>query len=191
MRSQADTYFANSENWRNEQLHLRQILQECGLDEGFKWGKPCYSHQSKNVAIIQGMKNFLALMFFKGALLKNPDGILVPPGPNSNAGRQIRFHSVDDVIALEASIKAFVCDAIEIEKAGLKVEKSDEIELPDELIARLEQDYELKAAFDALTPGRQRGYSLFIAGAKQTATRMARIDKHRPRILQGKGMHDR
>ena len=191
MAMAADKYFEGIENWQAESLYLRRILLDCALDENLKWGKPCYGHDGKNIAIIQGMKGFLALMFFKGALMHDPAGILVPPGPNSNSGRQIRFQSIDDVKNCENSIKSYVQAAINAEKAGLKVEKPDGIDLPKELIVRLEQDKELKSAFDALTPGRQRGYALYIGGAKQAATRMARIDKYRLRILDGKGMHDR
>ncbi|WP_336081999.1 YdeI/OmpD-associated family protein [Thalassospira sp. CH_XMU1448-2] len=191
MSSPADGYFKKDENWPLETARLREILLGCDLEEDLKWAKPCYTHDGKNIAIIQGMKDFLALMFFKGALMDDPANILVPPGPNSNSGRQIRFTSVDEVSGCENSIKSYIAAAIKIEQAGLKVEKSSEIDLPAELLSRLEQDSALKAAFEALTPGRQRGYGLYIGGAKQSATRMARIDKYRPKILEGKGIHDR
>lgn len=191
MVSSPDSYFAKSKLWPAEAAHLRTILRDCGLDEGLKWGKPCYMSDGDNIAIIQEMKGFLALMFFKGALLDDPDGILTPPGPNSNSGRQIRFHSVEDINEATDQIRAFVAAAIKIERAGLKIEKPSVIELPEELQARLAEDAVLKSAFDALTPGRQRGYSLYIGGAKQPATRFSRIEKHRDRILEGKGIHDR
>lgn len=191
MSSPADGYFERGQSWPLESVRLRGILLECGLEEGLKWGNPCYMQDGKNIAIIQGMKDFLALMFFKGALMDDPADILVPPGPNSNSGRQIRFASMDDVAKSENSIKSYVQAALKIEEAGLKVEKTDTPDLPAELLAKLAEDSELKTAFEALTPGRQRGYGLYIGGAKQSATRLARIEKHRPRILEGKGIHDR
>ncbi len=191
MTSPADNYFNKGGNWSLESVRLREILLDCDLAEELKWGKPCYLHQGKNIAIIQGTKDFLALMFFKGTLMDDPAGILVPPGPNSNSGRQIRFNSIDDIARCEDSIKSCIRAAIGIEKAGLKVQKGDAPELPAELRARLDGDSELKAAFEALTPGRQRGYGLYIGGAKQSATRVARIEKYRPKILEGKGIHDR
>jgi len=191
MAKSPDSYFANSRIWPNEASCLRAILRDCGLDEAIKWGKPCYMRDGHNIAIIQEMKDFLALMFFKGALIDDPDGILVPPGPNSNSGRQIRFRSVDEITAKADQITAFVKAAIQVNQAGLKIKKPSVIELPEELRDRLDQDAELKAAFDALTPGRQRGYGLYIGGAKQSATRIARIEQHRARILEGKGIHDR
>lgn len=186
-----DSYFANSKVWPAEAAHLRTIMLGCGLDEGIKWGKPCYMQGGDNIAIIQEMKGFLALMFFKGALLEDADGILTLPGPNSNSGRQMRFNAINEIDDAADQIRAFVAAAIKIEQDGLKIEKSSVIELPDELKARLATDAELKAAFDALTPGRQRGYGLYIGGAKQSATRISRIEKHRDRILEGKGIHDR
>lgn len=186
-----DSYFAKSKLWPAEAAHLRTILLGCGLDEGIKWGKPCYMQDGDNIAIIQEMKGFLALMFFKGALLDDADGILTPPGPNSNSGRQMRFNAINEIDDAADQIRAFVAAAIKIEQDGLKIEKPLVIELPEELKTRLAKDAELKAAFDALTPGRQRGYGLYIGGAKQSATRIARIEKHRDRILEGKGIHDR
>ena len=189
MSTSIDRYFADAKNWSKELTRLREILLECDLDEDLKWGKPCYGFEGENIAILQPMKNVLALMFFKGALLDDPDQLLEAPGSNSRSGRRFRFQTVEDIETAKDAIGSFVAEAIE--KSGTEIEKPDAIELPPELINRLDEDTELKAAFDALTPGRQRGYGLYVAGAKQAATRLARIDKYRPRILEGKGMHDR
>ena len=165
---------------------------ECGLTEEFKWRKPCYAHGGRNICIIQPMKDFLALMFFKGALLKDPDGLLERQGPNSRAGFRMRFTSVRDVARTARSIKACVRDAIEVEKAGLKVEmKSTDIEYPRELTDRLHEDPEFRAAFEGLTPGRRRFYAVHFSSAKQSKTRAARIERCRPKILDGKGFRDR
>lgn len=191
MNSEADNAGGRAEPWREETARLRDILVACGMTEERKWGKPCFTHDGRNIAIIQGMKSFLALMFFKGALLTDPEGVLEVQGPNSRSARRVRFTSIADVDAKASAVRSLVNEALAVEKAGLAVAKAPAPDLPQELLDRMEQDPALKAAFTALTPGRQRGYCLDIARAKRPATRAARIDKHRPRILDGKGLHDR
>ena len=181
----------NSGEWRQETDKLRAILRGCSLTEEWKWRTHCYAHDGRNICIIQRMKDFLALLFFKGALLKNPDGALERQGPNSQAGYRMRFTSVQDVARRANRIRACVREAIEIEKAGLRVEQATDLEYPEELIGRFDDDPDFQAAFDRLTPGRQRGYVLHFSGARQSRTRAARIEKHRRRILDGKGLHDR
>jgi len=186
-----DKLFDNVTQWREEADRLRAILLDCGLTEELKWGKPCYGYDGKNICIIQRMKGFLALLFFKGALLDDPDGLLEAQGPNSRVGYRMRFTDVREVANAAGPIKAYVRQAIEIENAGLTVDKSPDLEYPEELIGRFEQDPDFKAAFDGLTLGRRRGYVLHFRDAKQSKTRAARIDKCRQRILAGKGLHDR
>ncbi len=191
MNPQVDAYIESSDMWPEELAALRPILLGCGLTEDFKWTKPCYSHGGKNIVIIQEMKNFLALMFFKGALLSDSGGILKYQGPNSRSARRIQFTSVEQVAQLAESVKVLVGEAINVEEAGLKVDSAPESVLVAELQNRLDQDPELKAAFEALTPGRQREYNLYFSGAKQTKTREARVEKYAPKILAGKGFRDR
>lgn len=186
-----DAYIARSDQWPGEIETLRPILLGAGLSEAIKWGKPCYSHEGKNIVIIQEMKDFLSLMFFKGALLADPEGILVEQGPNSRSARRIEFTSVEDVSRLADTISAYVGEAIDVEDAGLEVGPPPELVLVEELQERLDRDPALEAAFEALTPGRQREYNLHFSDAKQAATRIARIEKHAERILDGKGQRDR
>lgn len=183
--------FSAARIWRQEAKRLRKILLDAGLSEVRKWSKPCYTHDGRNICIIQRMNDFLALMFFKGALLKDPGGVLEVQGPNSRAGYRIRFTSVDDVASKEKSIIACISEAIDVENAGLKLEKAKELEYPDELVTKFDADPELKAAFDRLTPGRKRGYILHFSDARQSKTRVARIEKYRSHILHGKGLQDR
>ncbi len=189
--SPVDREFRYARRWRQEATALRKILLDCDLEEELKWRSPCYTSGGKNICIIQRMKSFLALMFFKGALLMDPGGILERQGPNSRAGYRLRFSSVRDVVEAEASIRYFVREAIKAEEAGLKIEAGDEPEYPEELVAILGEDPEFKAAFERLTPGRRRGYVLHFAGAKQSGTRVRRIHKLRSKILDGKGVFDR
>ncbi len=189
--SAVDDYINRSEQWPAEISALRPVLLRCGLTEELKWAKPCYSHDSSNIAILQEMKDFLALMFFKGALLADPDGVLEDQGPNSRSARRMCFTSVDDVERLAATVEAYVREAIDIERAGLQVAPAPDLVLVEELGRRLDQDPDLRAAFDALTPGRRREYHLYISDAKKPATREARIDKCIPKILDGKGFRDR
>jgi uncharacterized protein YdeI (YjbR/CyaY-like superfamily) len=186
-----DQYIEQSEMWPDEMAALRPLLLEGGLTEEFKWYKPCYTHAGKNIVIMQEMKEFLALMFFKGALLKDPDGVLEDQGPNSRSARRIRLTSVEDVARLADTVQALVKEAIGVEAAGLEVDPGPGLVLVEELQNRLDEDPALQAAFGSLTPGRQREYNLYISGAKQTKTRVARIDKYAAKILAGKGLRDR
>ncbi len=186
-----DTYISRTEQWPAEITALRRILLASGLTEATKWGKPCYSHDGANIVIVQEMKNFLALMFFKGALLSDPAGVLHAQGPNSRSARRMQFTSVDDVERLAGVVTEYLDEAIAVEEAGLEVEPAPELELVEELQHRLDENPELKAAFEALTPGRQREYHLHISSAKQSSTREARVDKFVPKILAGKGFRDR
>lgn len=187
-----DAYLARTKSWKDEQLRLRDLLLDLDLSEDLKWGKPCYAWEGKNVAILQPFKAYCALMFFKGALLEDPEGLLVAPGANSQAGRQLRFESEEEVAEREAVVRAYVGEAVAAEQAGRTVPRKETADypVPDELRARLEADPKLKAAFEGLTPGRQRAYLLHFSGAKQSKTRAARVEKAAPRILQGKGLND-
>jgi uncharacterized protein YdeI (YjbR/CyaY-like superfamily) len=186
-----DAFFFRANQGREEMEELRRILLDCGLTEELKWGKPCYAFQGGNVVIIQGFKAYCALLFFKGVLMKDPKHILVKMGQNTRVGRQIRFTSPREVIKLEPVLKTYIQQAIAIEKSGLKVELEDnEIALPEELQKKLEKDRALKSAFEALTPGRQRGYIFYFSAAKQSQTRESRIEKCAPQILKGKGLND-
>jgi uncharacterized protein YdeI (YjbR/CyaY-like superfamily) len=191
MNTDVDAYVERSEQWSEELAAIRPVLLDRGLSEEIKWGKPCYVHDGANIAILQEMKEFLALMFFKGALLADPEGVLEEQGPNTRSARRMRFTSVDDVHRLADTVSAYVDEAIEVEQEGLDIGPAPELVLVEELQRRLDRDPELRAAFDALTPGRQREYHLQISSAKQAATREARVDKFAPRILAGKGFRDR
>lgn len=188
---EVDEYIRRSEMWPDEMVALRPMLLDGGLTEEFKWYKPCYTHGGKNIVIVQEMKEFLALMFFKGALLQDPDGVLEDQGPNSRSARRIRFASVDDVARLGDRVRALVAEAIEVEEAGLAVDPGPELVLVDELQIRLEEDPALQAAFESLTPGRQREYNIYFSGAKQAKTRVARIERYAEKIIAGKGLRDR
>jgi uncharacterized protein YdeI (YjbR/CyaY-like superfamily) len=188
--SKLEESFDGARLWRREAIELRKVLARTGLAEEFKWGKPCYTHDGKNICIIQRMNGFLALLFFKGALLKDRDNVLEAQGPNSRSGYRMRFTSVRDVAKMTKSVEAYVREAIEVEKAGLKVETRPDLEYPEELVERFVEDPELKAAFDRLTPGRKRGYVLHFSDARQAKTRAARIAKCRPKILSGKGFQE-
>ncbi len=187
-----DAYIAKAKAWREETEALREIALGCGLTEELKWGKPCYSFAGSNVAIIQGFKAYCALLFCKGALLKDAAGILVRPGENTQAARQARFMNAREIAERADLLKAYLREAIAAEKAGAQVryKETAEFAVPEELTAMMKKVPELKKAFAALTPGRQRGYLLYFAGAKQSATRMARIEKCLERILAGKGLLD-
>ncbi len=193
MASRLDRYFQRTREWPEEKRKLRAILLDFPLTEELKWRQPCYTFQGANVVILSGLKHTVDLGFFKGSLLDNPHGLLIPPGPHSQASRQLRFTSVEEIEEKEPIIRATIQDAIEVERAGLRVDfrQKHELELVAELLAKMESDAEFKVAFEALTPGRQRGYNLFFGAAKQSKTRAARIEKHAARIVEGKGMHDR
>ncbi|MBI1319283.1 MAG: hypothetical protein GC168_10115 [Candidatus Hydrogenedens sp.] len=182
-----------TKQWLPELKALRALLLESELVETVKWGSPCYTLDNRNVVMLGAFRDYCVISFLKGVLLKDTKRILVAPGENSQSARVVRFTSAKDVAALAPVLRAYVAEAAALERSGAKVafKAPDEHDVPAELQARLAKDPELKAAFEALTPGRQRGYLIHIAGAKQAATRESRIDKCRPMILAGKGMHDR
>jgi len=186
-----DAYINRSDKWPEEMTLLRATLLGCGLTEDIKWGKPCYSHEGKNIVIMQEMKDFLALMFFKGALLADPAGVLREQGPNSRSARRLEFTSVDDVRRATDTLTNYLGEAIDVEDAGLEVGPAPQLELVEELQQRLDEDPNFSEAFGALTPGRQREYNLYFSDAKQAATRVGRIEKYAPKILAGKGFRDR
>lgn len=190
MNEKVDTYIARSTHWPEVMAALRPILLRSGLEEELKWGKPCYCHAGKNIVIMQEMKAFLPLMFFKGALLEDPERVLREQGPNSRSARRVELTSVDEVVALADVVSSLVEQAIAIEAASVEVASAPPPILIDELQARLDGDAALRTAFEALTPGRQREYNLHIAGAKKAQTREARIEKFVPKILAGKGLRD-
>lgn len=191
MACELDPDFETAEKWRDEAIALREILLTCDLTEEQKWNKPCYSNNGENIAIIQRFSDKLALMFFKGVLLDDPDGLLKSQGPNSRSALRLEFTNVNEITSAENSIRTLINEAIRVEKAGLKVEKPDELELPEELAFAFDDDPDFREAFEKLTPGRQRGYCLHFSEPKKSETRIARIEKHRDRIFAGKGMHDR
>lgn len=187
-----DFYFNKAKKWQQEQEKLRVIALDCGLIQELKWGCPCYTLNSNNIVLIHAFKDYCAFLFFKGALLKDTDGILVQQTENVQSARQIRFTSLMQIVEMETTLKAYIYEAIEVEKAGLKVElkKTTEFNMPDEFQEKLNTIPALKTAFEALTPGRQRGYLLYFSSAKQSATRQARVEKYMPQILNGKGLDD-
>ncbi|WP_413988028.1 YdeI/OmpD-associated family protein [Labrys okinawensis] len=187
-----DAFLNGAKTWREEFERLRTIVLECQLTEEFKWGHPCYTFQDANIVLIHGFKDYCALLFFKGALLKDDAGILIQQTEHVQAGRQMRFTHLQDIVKQANALKSYIHEAIEVEKAGLKVElkKTREFAMPEELQTRLDEDPNLKKAFEALTPGRQRGYILYFSSAKQAKTREARIEKCRQPILNGKGLDD-
>ncbi len=191
MNTKVDFYF-NKGKWQEELQQLRTIVLDCGLAEELKWGCPCYMYQKSNLVLIHVFKEYCALLFFKGALLKDPKGILIQQTENVQAARQMRFTNVQEIVKLKANIKAYVYEAIEVEKAGLKVtlKKTKEFPMPVEFKRKLEKMPALKSAFKKLTPGRQRGYLLFFSAAKQAATRESRVEKSIPDIMKGRGLND-
>ena len=187
-----DFYFNKASKWQKEMEQLRVIALQSGLTEELKWGCPCYTFQKSNVIIIHGFKEYCAFLFIKGALLKDSKHILIQQTENVQAGRQIRFTSVNEIIKLENTLKAYIKEAIEVEKSGLKVtlNKNTNLVFPEEFKNKLEENPSLKLAFQALTPGRQRAYNLFFSAPKQSKTREARVEKCIPQILIGKGLND-
>ncbi len=187
-----DGFIKRSENWGPEFEQLRAIIQQTELNEEFKWGHPCYTVGKTNLVLMQGFKDACALQFNNGALLKDPKKILEMPGPNSQAARRIKFTSVDEIKKLAPLLKRYLEEAIKAEKAGLKVEfkETSEFDFPEEFQNKLDEMPALKEAFEALTPGRQRGYLLHFSSAKQSSTRTARVEKHIDRILDGLGLND-
>lgn len=187
-----DAFLGRAKNWQDEMAAMRAIALDCGLSEEFKWGNPCYALDDTNIVLIHAFKDYCAYLFFKGALMKDPKGILIQQTKNVQSARQIRFTRAAEITRLKSTLKAYIKEAIAVEKAGLKVEfkKTAEFEMPEEFRSRLKKDRALKKAFDALTPGRQRAYLLHFASAKQAQTRESRIDKCKPLILEGKGLND-
>jgi len=192
MNPKVDAFLRRQDRWRAELEGLREILLDSGLTEELKWGQPCYALDGKNVALIHAFKEYCAILFHKGALLKDPERVLIQQTKNVQAARQIRFTSVRDVTRLAPTVEAYLREAIEIERAGLKVpfKKTEDLELPAELESRLAASGKLRAAFAALTPGRQRAYIFHFSQPKRSETRAARVEKHLPRILAGLGLDD-
>ena len=191
---QVDAFLADKEEaaWRDAFTKLRSIALTCPVTEELKWGKPCYGVNGRNIVLMHGFKEYCALLFTQGALLRDPRGLLVQQTKNVQAARQLRFTHAKEVTALATTIKAYLLEAIELEKAGVKVEykQTEDFEIAPEFQARLDNTPSLKAAFEALTPGRQRGYLLYFAGAKQPATRAARVEKYVRAIYAGRGLQD-
>jgi uncharacterized protein YdeI (YjbR/CyaY-like superfamily) len=187
-----DDFLAVQKKWHAELAKLRMIALDCHLEEGFKWMHPCYMFQGKNICLIHGFKEYVAIMFMKGSLLQDSEGILYQQTDQVQSGRQIRFTSLEEIETCESTLKQYIFEAIEVEKAGIKVtmKAHEDYEVVEEFQAKLDTDESLKTAFFALTPGRQRGYLLHFSGAKQSATRMSRIENVRSRILNGKGLTD-
>lgn len=187
-----DAFLKRQEAWQDEMAELRKIALSCGLVEEMKWGQPCYAAHDGNIVLIHGFKTYCAFLFFKGALLKDPDGILVQQTENVQSARQIRFAEVSEIVARKAVLKRCILEAIEVEKAGLKVEfkTAAEFDVPEEFQVALDGKPDLKKAFEALSPGRRKAYLLHFSDAKQPKTRTARIEKHIPRILDGLGLDD-
>jgi len=192
MNPKADFYFSKAKQWQEELEQLRTIVLTCGLTEELKWGCPCYTFQKSNIVLIHAFKEYCALLFFKGALLKDDKDILIQQTKNVQAARQIRFANVREIVKMKPILKAYIFEAIEAEKAGLKVsyKKTTEFIVPEEFQNRLDKIPALKTAFDALTPGRQRAYILYFSAPKQSKTRDSRVEKCMQQILNGKGLND-
>jgi len=192
MNPKVDFFFDKAGKWQEAFEKLRTIILDCGLTEQLKWGCPCYTFQDKNIVLIHGFKEYCALLFFKGALLNDAEGILIQQTENVQAARQIRFTNIREIFDMEVVVKGYVHEAIEVEKAGLKVKlkKASEFKIPEEFQRKLDTTPALKKAFYALTPGRQRGYILHFSAAKQSNTRRSRVEKCMPQILNGKGLDD-
>ena len=192
MNPKVDWFFAKDTKWQKEYEKLRTIILDCGLIEELKWGCPCYTYQNSNIVLIHGFKEYCALLFFKGALMNDSNGILIQQTKNVQSARQIRFTNVREIVKMEKILKAYVYEAIEVERAGLKVKlkKTSEFKIPEEFQKKLNKNPALKKAFDALTPGRQRAYIFYFSQAKQPKTREARVEKYIKQILKGKGLDD-
>lgn len=192
MNPKVDGFLRKAKKWRKEFEQLRKVCLDCGLTEELKWGKPCYTYQNSNIVLIHGFKEYCALLFFKGALLKDSKGILIQQTANVQAARQIRFTNVQEIVKMQSILKSYIKEAIDVEKAGLQVsyKKTSEFAIPDEFQNRLNNSPPLKKAFNALSPGRQRGYILHFSAAKQSETRKSRVEKCVPQILKGKGLND-
>jgi uncharacterized protein YdeI (YjbR/CyaY-like superfamily) len=192
MNPKVDWFFNKATKWQDEYDRLRMIVLDCGLTEELKWGCPCYAYENNNIVLIHGFKEYCALLFMKGALLKDTKGILIQQTANVQAARQIRFTNVEEIVKMESTLKSYIKEAIKVEKAGLKVpmKKASEFTMAEEFKDVLKETPALKKAFYALTPGRQRGYLLYFSSAKQSKTRESRIEKYIPKILKGKGLED-
>src|SRR5207245_1107817 len=192
MNPKVDKYLSKAKKWQKELKKLRMVILDCQLTEELKWGVPCYTFQKSNIVLIHVFKEYCALLFFKGALLNDPNGILIRQTKNVQAARQIRFTNVREIVEMEPILKAYIYEAIEVEKAGLKVnyKKTSEFIIPEEFQNKLDEIPALKTAFDALTPGRQRAYIFYFFAPKQSKTRESRVEKCMQQILNGKGLND-
>jgi uncharacterized protein YdeI (YjbR/CyaY-like superfamily) len=192
MNPKVDFYFIKASKWKKEFETLRSIVLDCQLTEELKWGNPCYTFEKKNIVLIHGFKDYCALLLFKGALLKDPKGILVQQTENVQAARQIRFTNVQEIVKLKATLKSYIYEAVQVEEAGLKVplKKTSDFAIPEEFQTKLNKNRALKTAFNALTPGRQRAYIFYFSSAKQAKTREARVEKYTTQILEGRGLED-
>ncbi|MFE1629481.1 YdeI family protein [Brevibacillus reuszeri] len=192
LNPKVDEFLSKAKKWKKEFEKLRNIVLDCDLTEEFKWMHPCYTYEQKNIVLIHGFKEYCALLFHKGALLKDAHGILIQQTENVQAGRQIRFTNVQEIVEMEAILKAYIHEAIEVEKAGTEVDfkKTIEYTIPEELQNKFDEIPALKAAFEALTPGRQRAYLLHFSAPKQSKTRESRIEKSMQQILNGKGLNE-
>lgn len=192
MNPKVDFFFNGDAKWQKEYEQLRTIVLACGLTEELKWGCPCYTYKNRNIVLIHGFNEYCALLFFKGALLKDADGILIQQTQNVQSARQVRFTNLKELVKLAPTLKAYIYEAIEVEKAGLKVnyKKTSEYNIPEEFQTRLNKMPALKKAFNALTPGRQRAYIFYFSSAKQSKTRESRVEKYVGQILDGKGLDD-
>ncbi len=192
MNPKVDFYFSKDNRWQEEIRKLRLIVLDCGLNEELKWGCPCYTFQNANIVLIHVFKEYCALLFFKGALIQDSHGMLIQQTANVQAARQVRFTRVREIVQNEKILKAYIYEAIEVEKAGLKVtlKKTSDFAMPEEFQNKLKSNPSLKKAFSALTPGRQRAYIFYFSQPKQSKTRESRIEKSIPQILSGKGLND-
>ena len=192
MNPKVDGFINREEKWKLEYEKLRSIILDCQLTEELKWGVPCYTFQSSNIVLMHGFKDYCAILFIKGSLLRDTHSILIQQTENVQAGRQIRFRSIQEVTERESIIKEYIHEAIEVEKSGLEVnfKKSNEFNIPEEFQSMLYANSSLKTAFEALTPGRQRAYILYFSAPKQSKTRESRIEKYLEQILSGKGLDD-
>jgi uncharacterized protein YdeI (YjbR/CyaY-like superfamily) len=191
MNPKVDEHLSKAKKWREESQELRRIILDCQLTEELKWGQPCYTFQNRNIVLIGKFKEYCSLLFFKGALLKDAHGILKRPGEHTQAGRLIRLTSLREIVAMEAILKAYIQEAIEVERSGLKVilKKHSEYKIPEELQKKLDEIPAMKTAFQALTPGRQKAYILYFSAPKQSKTRESRVEKYMQQILDGKGLN--
>jgi len=192
MNPKVDAFLAKEKKWQEEFKKLRQIILDCQLTEELKWGQPCYALEGTNIVLMHGFKEYCALLFMKGALLKDAKGVLIQQTENVQSARQIRFTNVQEINKMEKTLKSYIHEAIEVEKAGLKVElkKTTDFKVPEEFQSKLDKLPALKTAFDALTPGRQRAYLFYFSQPKQSKTRESRVEKYIPKILDGMGFDD-